>query len=110
MQRRHFMKAVMAATVAPSAILAQQTTAPTPMHEGPPAPGPVPWMQGLDSTKMESIPTLNLEDVAKSDLGFFRADQMAALSRLSDLLVPPMNGRPGAKEAGVPEFLDFYVS
>lgn len=115
MQRRDFMRAVLAATVAPSAVLAQtpvgnQTPAPTPLHEGPPAPGPVPWMQGLDSTRLDHPAILSLEDFAQPDLGFFHPDQMATLSHLCDLLMPPMNGNPGAKEAGVPEFLDFYVS
>ena len=115
MQRRDFMRAVLAATVAPSAVLAQtpagnQTPAPTPLHEGPPAPGPVPWMQGLDSTRLDHPAILSLEDFAHADLGFFNPDQMTALTRLCDLLMPPMNGNPGAKDAGVPEFLDFYVS
>ncbi len=109
MRRRDFMRTVLAATVTPSAILAQ-TVAPTPVHEGPPAPGPVPWMQGLDSTKPQMVATLSLEDVAQADLGFFNLNQIAALARLSDLLLPPMKGHPGAKEAGVPEFLDFYIS
>ena len=40
---------------------------------------------------------------------FFTAPQLAALRRLSDLLMPPMKGEPGALDAGVPEFLDFLI-
>jgi hypothetical protein len=34
---------------------------------------------------------------------------MAALTRLSEVLLPAMNGRPGALEAETPQFLDFLV-
>ena len=40
---------------------------------------------------------------------FFTQSQLSALRRLSELFMPPMNGNPGALEAHVPEFLDFYV-
>jgi hypothetical protein len=40
---------------------------------------------------------------------FFSAQQFAALRRLSDILVPEMNGMPGAIQAGAPEFLDFLI-
>ena len=50
------------------------------------------------------MPQLNLS------LHFFTAQQFAALRKLSDLLIPPMNGAPGALEAKAPEFLDFLLS
>jgi len=34
---------------------------------------------------------------------------MATLTRLSDVLLPPIGGKPGAMSAGVPAFLDFLV-
>jgi hypothetical protein len=40
---------------------------------------------------------------------WFTPAQFAALSHLSNVLVPPMNGNPGALEARVPEFLDFLL-
>ena len=43
-------------------------------------------------------------------LHFFTAQQFAALRKLSDMLIPPMNGAPGALEAKAPEFLDFFLS
>ncbi len=36
--------------------------------------------------------------------------QYDALARLANLLVPPFNGKPGATQAGAPEFLDFLIS
>jgi gluconate 2-dehydrogenase subunit 3-like protein len=40
---------------------------------------------------------------------FFSPEQYAALNRLCGLMVPNFNGRPGAIEAGVPDFLDFLI-
>ena len=48
--------------------------------------------------------------VAAPELGFFTSQQFAALRRLSDLLMPPLDGNPGALIAEAPEFLDFLVS
>lgn len=40
---------------------------------------------------------------------FFSAPQLAALRRLSDIILPSIGGAPGAMEAGAPEFLDFFI-
>jgi hypothetical protein len=40
---------------------------------------------------------------------FFNAEQFAALRKLGALFAPPRNGRPGALDAGAPEFLDFLI-
>jgi hypothetical protein len=40
---------------------------------------------------------------------FFSAPQLAALRRLADIIMPAINGTPGALEAGAPEFLDFLI-
>ena len=40
---------------------------------------------------------------------FFNAPQFAALRKLCDTLLPPLNSLPGALEAGTPEFLDFLI-
>ncbi len=40
---------------------------------------------------------------------FFAAAQMAALRRLSGIIMPAIGNAPGAKEAGAAEFLDFLV-
>ncbi len=41
---------------------------------------------------------------------FFNAQQFSALKKLSDILLPPLNGMPGALDVGAPEFLDFLIS
>lgn len=40
---------------------------------------------------------------------FFTAAQFAALRKLSEILLPPLNGMPGALDAEAPEFLDFLL-
>lgn len=41
---------------------------------------------------------------------FFTAGEFAALRKLSETILPPLKGAPGALEAHAPEFLDFYLS
>ena len=48
------------------------------------------------------------DQVGQPVVRFFSAPQMAALRRLSDLLVPH-GDTPGALDAKVPEFLDFWI-
>jgi hypothetical protein len=47
--------------------------------------------------------------VAKPVPRFFSPPQLAALRRLSDLIMPAIAGTPGALAAGAPEFLDFLI-
>lgn len=46
---------------------------------------------------------------AETHRKFFTALQFSALKRLSGIIMPPMNGLPGALDAGAPEFLDFLI-
>ncbi len=41
---------------------------------------------------------------------FFTAAQFVALSKLCDILMPALNGMPGALETDAPAFLDFLIS
>ena len=65
--------------------------------------------------------TPTADDAAKFDLTtadavatprhkFFTPQQYATLGKLCDLLSPAYNGRPSAKQAEVPQFLDFLLS
>jgi hypothetical protein len=56
-----------------------------------------------------SIPSIVPDVVAQTNTHFFNDRQMATLRRLSEILLPPLKGYPGAKDAGTPEFLDFLV-
>jgi Gluconate 2-dehydrogenase subunit 3 len=40
---------------------------------------------------------------------FFNLQQFAALQKLGDILMPPLNGAPGSSEAHAAEFLDFLI-
>lgn len=111
MQRRDFVKAMMAASVTAKAALGQQTAAPRPLPpKAPTAPGPVPWMRGLLDVKPLPMTPLVPDAVAQTNTGFFTAPQMATLRHLSEILQPPYKGYPGASDAGAPEFLDFLIS
>jgi hypothetical protein len=111
MRRRDFVKAMMAASVSAKAMLGQQVplAAPTAPSATPIAPLPVPWMRGLMEVK--PLPTMPLvaDAVAETDAHFFNDRQMETLRRLSEILMPALNGYPGATDAGAPEFLDFLI-
>jgi len=117
MQRRDFVKAMMAASVAAKGMLgqqaeAQQATTPAASAAGAPpavAPAPVPWMHGLMEAKPLPIGSLAPDSVAQTNANFFTDRQFATLERFSEIMVPPYKGYPGAIEAGAPKFLDFLI-
>jgi hypothetical protein len=96
MKRRRFIQTLAAApAIAVPASLetnAQpQAGAPRPQEEAP---------------KLE---TASLDVAGEMTPRFFSAHQFAALKKLSEILMPPLNGMPGALEAGAPAFLDFLI-
>jgi Gluconate 2-dehydrogenase subunit 3 len=112
MRRRDFVKAIVAASATANTMLGQQSAmpvAPSPPPPTPTAPGPVPWMRGLMEVKPLSIASIVPDAVAQTNAYFFNERQLATLRRLSEILLPPLKGYPGAKEAGTPEFIDFLI-
>ena len=103
MQRRDFVRAVISASLAPKLLLSQEAGSAAPI-----LPAPVPWTQGLNPKTPLPVTEVATE-VAETAVRFFTATQMAALNRLSDLLLPPINGKPGALQAQTPRFLDFLI-
>ncbi len=102
MKRREFVRTVLTIGVAPKLLLGQQQT------PGAPPPAPVPWLLGLNPhTPLPHVEVA--EDIAASELRFFTPLQMQTLTRLADVLVPPVSGKPGALQAQVPSFLDFLI-
>lgn len=111
MKRRRLLQ-VLAASPAAPALLAQGPTSPAapainpaiPLAPNVRTPGPA---AGNDQPSLTmSIP----DDVAETRTHFFTAPELAALTKLCDVIQPPMHGSPGANAAGVPAFLDFLLS
>jgi hypothetical protein len=114
MRRRDFVKAMVAVPVTAKTMFGQQTaaplsaatavqppaaeTAPTATHEG-----------GYFDYKAHPIPSSVPDGFATTQANFFNEQQMATLRKLCDVLLPPLNGYPGASQAGAPEFLDFLI-
>jgi gluconate 2-dehydrogenase subunit 3-like protein len=112
MRRRDFVKAIVAASATATTMLGQQSAMPVAPSTPPPtptAPGPVPWMRGLMEVKPLPITSIVPDAVAQTNAYFFNEQQLATLRRLSEILLPPLKGYPGAKEAGTPEFIDFLI-
>jgi len=109
MQRRDFMKAMMAATVTARAAMGEQAAPVKPPAPAMPAPGPVPWTRGLSAVQPLPISPLAADSIAGVETQFFSDRQLASLRHLCELMMPAGNATPGAIEAGVPEFLDFLL-
>jgi len=95
MKRRSVLQTLAALPAAPL-LKAQQPTIP-------PKPSPA---------AVEEIPVIEstIPDMAGITVpSFFSSAQLATLRRLSEIIAPPINGVPGAKEAHAPEFIDFYI-
>jgi len=63
-------------------------------------------MGGAEVPKLE---TFVADAAAETMPRFFTAQQFSALSKLSAILMPSMDGAPGAAEARAAEFLDFLI-
>lgn len=103
MLRRDFVRTAFSFFFATRLARAQQAANPAP-----PPPAPVPWTLGLNN----EIPlplTVEADTVAESEVRFFSVLQMRTLTRLSDLLMPPLANKPGAVAAQTPQFLDFLI-
>ena len=109
MKRRGFVKTLIALPAAPA--LADQQPAPaSPQTPVQPAAGG----RGLGGGRFGqgNIPKFELtstETLGEPVIHFFTPPQFAALRKLSDILLPPKSGFPGALDCGTPEFLDFLI-
>lgn len=68
------------------------------------APAAHAWQAGS-----QAIPTTNAEAVSMGLPRFFSATDLELFAELGQTLIPAFDGRPGAKEAEAPEFLDFLL-
>ena len=98
MQRRQALRSILS--------LPAITAVPALSQEKPAPSAPVPPVRD-DAPKL----ALTAADAAANSVPrFFSAREFDTLRRLADLLVPAVNGKPGAVDSGVPEFLDFLIS
>jgi len=114
MKRRRFVTTLVAAPAAAPALFAQQPAPPTSPAAGAPAaparaPGGGTGGPGGGAAQDLHLDVISPDNVAEPETRFFTTGQFAALRKLSDLLMPPMRGNPGALDAAVPEFLDFLI-
>ena len=97
MKRRRFIQTM---AVAPAlAIPAAPVLAKQPAQSGRP---PMPEIPRLETSVSDAA--------AEYTPKFFTPPQFAALRKLSEIIMPSLNGNPGAIEAAAPEFLDFLIS
>ena len=95
MKRRHFLQGIAALPAIPAVLVKPGAAAPASARQ-----------QSEEPPKVE----LAVADAtAETVTHFFSSEQLAALRKLSDVLMPSINDAPGALAAGVPEFLDFLI-
>lgn len=108
MKRRALLRSIVAlqavAVTLPAGPAQQDVTATRDnvLPAGPPLVSP-----GIDETP--NTPVTPADETADNLIRTFSPDQIAALSKLGELIAPSWNGNPGAGEAGAAEFLDFLV-
>ena len=95
MKRRRFIQTLAVASIAPAALAQQPATS-----------GNAPPRSTEEAAQVEYTVA---DGAAEMTPRFFTREQFAALRKLSDILMPAMDGRPGALDARAPEFLDFLI-
>lgn len=96
MKRRKFIQ-TLAVTPAAALPIVSESNAETPASAQRPQE---------EAPKLE---TASLDAAGETTPRFFSAPQLAALRKLSNIILPPLNSMPGALDAGAPEFLDFLI-
>lgn len=108
MKRRDFLHSLAVAPAVTVPELQLPTSAPPAAPPGTSATAPQP-APPTTSTAVPVLETAPADVVATPVPAFFTPPQFAALTRLSDILFPSIDGAPGALAAEVPEFLDFLI-
>ena len=109
MKRRDFLHSLAVAPAVAVPGLQQPAPAPPTAPTGTPAPAAPQPAPPTTSTAVPVLETAPADVVATSVPTFFTPPQFAALTRLSDILFPSIDGGPGALAADVPAFLDFLI-
>lgn len=101
MKRRRFFQTLGVVPAAPALVGAPQQPPPPPPITGASVARPGSELRKLDVSVADAV--------AETVTRFLTGPQLAALRKLSDILMPATNGFPGALEACAPEFLDFLL-
>lgn len=123
MRRRDFVKAIVTVPVTAMPIFGQNAP-PTTIEKtsepqsassaaAPPTPETAPKQVEQPRSfgfQSPAIPATIPDEIATTEQHYFRAEHMATLRKLGDILLPPMNGYPGSTQACAPEFIDFLIS
>ena len=109
MKRRRFFKTLAVLPAAPALMSQAQSPVPQTPAVTPPVGG-----RGGGGGRFGGATTPTFEEtspelVADAEPRFFTPAQYSVLRKLNALLMPPLNGNPGALECGTPEFLDFLI-
>jgi hypothetical protein len=109
MKRRNFVQSLL---VVPATTLVAEQVAPPPTPASPPTPAPA-ARAPQNFRGVQNVPKFNLtqpDSSAETVTGFFNPAEFSALTKLAEILVPPIKNNPGAVDAHAPEFLDFLIS
>ncbi len=108
MKRRRFVQKLLAAPAIPLVAAAAQEAPKPPL--APPPGNPTAQRTPQQGQAAPRLDTVAADVACEPDRSYFTPEQFAALEKLGDILVPPLKGRPGARDAHAPEFLDFLLS
>ncbi|HEY4050451.1 MAG TPA: gluconate 2-dehydrogenase subunit 3 family protein [Acidobacteriaceae bacterium] len=114
MRRRDFVKGIVVVPAAAKAALGQQSAAPVMPSPQAAAANSAPlqvdtFRRQPINFKPPAVASLVPDAVAQTEARFFNDLQLATLRKLSDILMPPLDGYPGALQAEAPEFIDFLI-
>jgi hypothetical protein len=109
MKRRRFFETLAALPAVPALMSQAQSPVPQTPVAQPPAGGRGGGGGRSGGANTPTFDETSPELVADAEPRFFTPAQYSALTKLSALFMPPLNGSPGALECGAPEFLDFLI-
>lgn len=110
MKRRIFVQRLLATPAVPLVAAAAQETTTKPRQQPPPQANTPARQMPLQPQGVPKLAVVQADVISGTEQRYFTADQFAALEKLGDVLMPSLNGHPGAREAQAAEFLDFLLS
>jgi hypothetical protein len=108
MKRRNFVQSLL--VVPATAIAAEQALPPAARAAQTPPPAAPPPQRFRGVQNVPKLALVEPDTAAETTQFFFEPAQFAALTKLAELLVPPIKTSPGAIDAQAPAFLDFLIS